>query len=209
MGSFVNAPYWNHQYPNAKKKVHWPVDDCGMCILRSTRCPESYSPFPPLSNRADSYLGVTTDKQFTEAYNNWNMQFAPFIPGLDKKSLFPFKFPDSMVQIIAASFSFFPGSTTSVYTSNADIVQESYFTLGGGNILDWTKLARAEISAVTKSSVAKQFTSYIAKGGDHCRSQDDGFYSVSQNGVKLFEWVTDIVGGSVPAPVDCKPNCGL
>ena len=180
MGSFVNAPYVNHQFPNAKK-VHW----------------------------ADSYLGVTTANQFTQAYQNWDMQFAPFIPGLDKKSLFPFKFPDTMVQIISASFSFFPGATTSVYTSNADIVQESYFTLGGGNILNWTNLARAEIAAVEKSAVGKQFTSYVASGGDHCRSQDDGFYSVSQNGVKLYEWVTNIAQGTVPNSVDCKPHCGL
>ena len=110
-----------------------------------------------------------------------------------------------------ATLSAYPQHQFASYTSNADSVQSAFFALGGGNILHWTKTMRDHL-ATTHRLFPTNFASFIASGVEHCRSQSNVFFNVQVTGVYLYEWVTALAGGALPATeaaVDCCPGLGM
>jgi len=85
------------------------------------------------------------------------------------------------------------------------VVQTSFWVLGGGDLLDWTKQMRSFVAYVHKK-FPSIYATFIASGSAHCRSQDDGFFGVEAKGVHLADWVGSIAEGTLPKDeeeVDC------
>jgi hypothetical protein len=151
---------------------------------------------------SDSYVGVFGREQYEGGVKNWDMPHAlpPFIPGLQKAASAWSE--DVGGKIITLGANYFPKSHFSSYTSDADEVQTSYYKLGGGVGKDWTKKMREELSYVHNNT--KNVGTYIANGNAHCRSQDDGFFTVKSHDVLLYKWFTNVVEGKALANVDCN-----
>ena len=154
----------------------------------------------------DSYVGVISTEQFADGIANWNLQFSPAVPGLDPAN----------VKRVAANASIDAGlyivnNTIAAaskacqfasYTSNADAVQSSFYALGGGK--DWTSHMR-HLTDTVHSTFPTQYSTFIAPGSRHCRTQDDGLWSVASDDILLGDWMTSFVTGDiVNRKVDCE-----
>lgn len=55
---------------------------------------------------------------------------------------------------------------------------------------------------------APNFVHFIGPGASHGQMQDDGFYSIASNGLKLVDWVRDLLADRpMNRSVDCEPHC--
>tara|TARA_B110000208_G_scaffold66606_2_gene86369 strand:+ start:86 stop:691 length:606 start_codon:yes stop_codon:yes gene_type:complete len=164
---------------------------------------------------------ITTNKhsracrapQFTEGRKNWDLQIAPQL-GIDL-DLFNDDTHDFPAYVLTKTLRYYSKARVGMYTSNADVVQESFYALGGGTG-DWTNEMRSNIANVTSThDISSRFTFFIAPGNAHCRSQDDGFYAVKSGFADslLVDWTSRVVDGEgsqkdeVPPGVDCIPDC--
>ena len=178
LGAIVNAPYIMNNYPSARN-FYW----------------------------GDSYVGVLTNEQFADGLHNWKLTMAPFISGLSYASLDKVaanKTQDSGLYIIKQTIAAFPKWHFASYTSDADAVQTSFYGLGGGNVLGWSKYMRTLISSVHE--VTSQYYTFIASGIMHCRSQDSGFFGVETKGRKLYEWLQALASDKMQ-PGDQRIDC--
>jgi hypothetical protein len=182
LGAIVNVPYVNAQYPSSKHMYF-----------------------------GDSYVGVISNQQFGDGIANWDLQFSPNVPGLDKANLERVaanKSIDAGLYIVNATITSAPDDCQfASYTSNDDAVQSSFYTLGGG--IDWPNHMR-HLTETIHSIHGDQYSTYIAPGFKHCRTQDDGVYDVVSDKIKLSDWMTNFVNGKIEhRQVDCKVsnNC--
>ena len=112
---------------------------------------------------------------------------------------------DAGIYMLNATMGALPKVRFGSYTSNADAVQRAFFALGGGNIFTWTSHMRRLVGTM-HAAHEEQYASFIASGAEHCRSQDNGFFSVAAAGVALYKWLAALVDGELPASqaaVDC------
>ena len=180
LGAVINAPYVMSQYPSVRSFTFH-----------------------------DSYVGVLSRYQFSEAVKNWHLQFSPSIPALAPAEL----------ERVAADDSVDPGhymlnSTLAAtgeehrfafYTSDKDLVQRSFFALGG-NLTNWTAAMRTLLGRLHAAYPAAQYSTFIASGEHHCRMTDDSIYKTSAKGVNLGDWMGRVVAGNLTdddARVDC------
>jgi hypothetical protein len=177
LGAIINVPYVDVQYPTAKQMYF-----------------------------GDSYVGVISTQQFSDGITNWDLQFSPSVPGLDAANLARVAADptiDAGLFIVNATISASnPDCEFASYTSNADAVQSSFYTLGGGT--DWTGHMR-HLTATIHATHGSQYSTYIAPGSRHCRTQDDGLWSVKSDEILLGDWMTAFVADNiVQRQVDCK-----
>jgi hypothetical protein len=180
LGAIINAPYVNAQFPNAKRHLYF----------------------------GDSYVGVISTQQFSDGVQNWDLAFSPSVPGLDHANLVKVagnKSIDAGLYIVNATMNAAPKTLQfSSYTSSADAVQSTFYTLGGG--IDWVGHMRHLTSTVHKLHGDK-YSTYIAPGSAHCRTQDDGIYDVVSDNIKLSDWLTNFVTNNITnRAVDCKSD---
>lgn len=158
----------------------------------------------------DSYVGVISNKQFADGLHAWDLAFDDSIQALDRSHL------EAVAANKSASAGYYIVSQTigaardaqfASYTSNADVVQTSFYALGGGS--GWTKAMRTLVSRL-HTAFPKQYATFIASGDAHCRSQTSKFFDVVSDGVELASWVSSVVAGSLPSDqraVDCGSKC--
>jgi len=179
LGAIINAPYVNAQYPNA---IHQYF--------------------------GDSYVGVISSQQFADGVKNWDLSFSPSVPGLDHANLVRVaanKSIDAGLFIVNATITASPDTQFASYTSSADVVQSSFYTLGGG--IDWVNHMR-HLTETVHDLHGSQYSTFIAPGDAHCRTQDDGVYNVVSDDIKLGDWMTAFAEGKITnRKVDCKPKC--
>lgn len=96
----------------------------------------------------------------------------------------------------------------SQFTSNYDYVQWLYYVLGGGgDVQEWSAGMRtivAEIQATTP-----RYRSFIGPGAEHCVIPDPGFYTAEAGGVRLLDWLTDLVEDRPVENITCGDDCGM
>jgi Pectinacetylesterase len=176
LGAFINAPYVMHHFPNARTHYVW----------------------------GDSEVGILTSSQYDGAWNNWHMQLAPFVPRLAENYTRNYT-PAVVGYIVVESAKFFSNSTWAAYCSDFDLVESSYYKLGGGKG-DWTTLMRDQFKQVHANST--NVMSYIAPGGAHCVSDNDNYWNVKSDSVLLSNWIEGLLNGTrIETAVDCTPNC--
>ena len=183
LGAIVNAPYVMSHYTNAKDMFYF----------------------------GDSYVGVLSKPQFIDGFNNWDLEFSNSVPALSKANLEKIcndtTITNPGINIFRATATQFDQFRFASYTSNDDVVQRSFYKLGGGAGL-WTTNMRSLVTTLHKD--VKLYGSYIAAGSHHCRSQSPDYYTVTsgKNNVKLYEWVKQVSTDTVENDaVDCEPNC--
>jgi len=186
LGAIINAPYVMSHY--AAKKATTKLFYFG-----------------------DSYVGVLSKQQFVDGFNNWDLEFSKSVPALSKENLEKIcndtKITNPGLNIVRATAEKFSSYRFASYTSNNDVVQRSFYKLGGGAGV-WTNNMRSLVG--TLHNDVKLYGSYIAQGSHHCRSQSADFYTVSsgKNDVKLYDWVKQVSEENLlNNRVDCSPNC--
>lgn len=177
LGAVLNAPFVFNRYPNAN----------------------AYRVF------GDSEVGIVTAKQWDGAWESWHLTLAPFIPAL--APTYTRQWTNSIAgTVLSAQANYYgPKSTFIMYSSDYDLVQTTFYDLGGGGG-DWSTLMRSELNQMIGNTTNTGY--YIASGGNHCVDEKDGFFDLVTNGVYLHQWVSDaFAGNSFSRTVDCAPNC--
>ena len=144
LGALLNAPFVFKRFPDATHRV-WAESEVGLwgptqwydllsesqlyfccCFLHS-----KYSMRKSPSFRANNiYLidfhflhSPNTDQLLRAgAWNNWNIQLAPWIPALAPQYTKPYT-TDVTAYIVSETALFYPTSTWGLYTSNSDSVR--------------------------------------------------------------------------------------
>ena len=80
-----------------------------------------------------------------------------------------------------------------------------YNFMGGGDACEWSEKMHTSLKKI--SDKAANFRSFTAPGSVHCILPDKAFYTVQSNGVKLIDWINDMIEGKDVADVHCK-DCG-
>jgi hypothetical protein len=152
---------------------------------------------------ADSGQGVITDSFFQESFPQWNAQasYPLFIPNVEPEDF------TRLPQLYALIGNTYADMLMSAYNTNFDENQFFYFTAqGGGDIDEWSRRMRSSVAEI--ESTTPNFASYIAPDFKHCIIPYDDFYSVESNGVRLVDWLRQLVDDQAVDSVDCAPNCG-
>jgi hypothetical protein len=143
----------------------------------------------------DSFGGVPT--------STWNAQasYPTFMPNFD-----PVDF--QAIQVAYPQIgNAYPDMFMSMFNFNYDDVQSDYATLaGGGDAFEWSARMRAVHAEIDAKS--PNYSSFIAAGSDHCTINYASFYSLESNGVRVVDWVNDVVNDVKVENVDCDPDCG-
>ena len=152
---------------------------------------------------ADSGAGVITDSFFQESFPQWNAEasYPLFIPNVDPNA---FTRLPQLYTLIGATF---PDMFLSQYNTQFDENQHFYYNaMGGGDANEWSQKMRANVSEIEAST--PNFSSYVAPGFVHCIIPSPEFFSVESAGVKLVDWINDVVNDKPVESVSCEPNCG-
>jgi hypothetical protein len=151
----------------------------------------------------DSGAGIITEEFFQDSFPSWNAPaaFPAFIPALDpeKVDILDTALPD----LYAGISDFFPNRWTSQYNTVFDENQHFYYqAMGGGPVEEWSEKMLASIDEI--ESRVENFGSFIAPGEQHCILPYDNFYTVTSNGVKLTDWLQDLLDEGQVASVRCQ-----
>lgn len=153
---------------------------------------------------ADSGAGVITETFFQDSFPSWKPEgsYPMWIQGLVPEDL------TRLPQLYQAIGGEYPDMILSQYNTQYDEDQAFYFSaMGGGNTYEWSTQMNehvAEIEATTPN-----FASYLAGGWEHCIIPRDEFYTVESGGVRLVDWIGEMLEGKEPADVACEADaCG-
>ncbi|MGE0789035.1 MAG: pectin acetylesterase-family hydrolase [Sandaracinaceae bacterium] len=201
---FINASAaldWIYtRYPNANRIY---VNGCSAgaygAVLHSAYIAQQY-PDARIAVLADSGAGIITDSFLSDSLPNWNAQPAlpPFVPGLDLP-LDQLALPDLYVAIGRA----FPEMRLAQTATQFDNDQIFFYGAMGGDPNDWTGLFRQSLTEI--DGQIDNFTYYVPPGSVHCVTPYPYFDRREVNGVRLADWVDELVlGDAAPAPVTCQ-----
>jgi hypothetical protein len=151
----------------------------------------------------DSGAGIITEEFFMESFPSWNAveAFPTFIPEFDPEEvdILDTALPDLYDGIA----SYFPERWTSQYNTVRDNNQHLYYSvMGGGDVEEWSGLMLASIDEI--ESRAENFSAFIAPGDQHCILPYANFYTVEANGVKLVDWLTELLTEGSVDSVRCE-----
>ena len=101
----------------------------------------------------------------------------------------------------------FPDMFLSQYNTNYDENQHFYYSvMGGRDAIEWSEKMRAHVAEIERST--PNFASFIAPGSQHCIIGFENFYSMESGGVRLVDWLNDVVTDQTVESLQCEPNCG-
>jgi hypothetical protein len=81
-----------------------------------------------------------------------------------------------------------------------------YFAIwGGGPITEWTARMNAFVSTI--QAATPNFRSFIAPGTYHCILPYANFYDVESSGVKVVDWISQVVADQPVSNVTCGDQC--
>jgi hypothetical protein len=152
---------------------------------------------------ADSGAGVITDDFFSQSFPKWNAEasYPTFIPGLD---------PDSftrLAQLYTLIGGHFGDMLLSMYNTTYDENQAFYFSaMGGGDAQQWSTKMQENVAEIADTT--PNFRYYQAPGYVHCILPMPTLYSVESGGVRLIDWIDDVVNDKPVDNVSCDPDCG-
>ncbi len=152
----------------------------------------------------DAGLGVTT-KDF-DGFSVWGtLKNRPeFVPGLAQAE--GSKFTNNLMYSETAKA--FPNNMFSQYTTWTDNVQIGFFLLMGGGKDgqeaggNWVVGMRSRLTGLQGS--LPNFRGYTAWGGTHTILGTPDFYTYEVNGVRIRDWVADLVAGKPVRNVSCS-----
>lgn len=136
----------------------------------------------------DAGIGVITP-DFYSHMSDWGMFDV-------LNSLYPeFKFePETFSNEVLYTFAAesVPNGFFSEYTAAEDEVQIAFYELMGGKGADWAAKAQENLAAIED---LPNFASFTAPGDVHCILPLEEFYETESSGVRIRDWVADLVAG--------------
>ena len=174
-GSIGWAPYVMRDFPDSKVVQ---IGDCG--------------------------AGIITDSFLQDSFPVWNaLQTLPaWIDELDpaRRDFSTMELKDLYSEV----GNFYGGQTVGQYNTVFDNNQVFYYnTMGGqGGADSWSLKMRDQIHRI--SDETSNFRYFIAPGEQHCILPSDEFYTVESNGVRLVDWLRQLVDSDRPDSVACE-----
>jgi len=171
-------------------------------LVWSPHVREHYGAATKVYQFADSGVGIVPDSFAEQSYPQWNTRdaYPTFIP---HESISDFEPLTNMYAMVGA---YFPDMFLSIFTPHADGEQYKYYQLfGGGTITEWTALMNEFVSKVQTST--PQFRSFIAPGAYHCILPYPNFYTVESGGMKIVDWLTQVVLDQPVSNLTCGDQC--
>jgi hypothetical protein len=195
---------WVYENVPAPEKVFVTGCSAGAygSILWSSHIRQHYTA-SDVNQLADSGAGVITDTFFQESFPMWNAleAYPTFIPGVDPNAF------SELPQLYQAIGNYYTDMFLSQYNTMYDDNQHFYYkAMGGGDAYEWSTKMNASIDKIAAS--APNFRSYTAPGFQHCILPYPNFYEMTSNGVRLIDWINDVVADKDVQNVSCEPNCG-
>ena len=171
-------------------------------LVWSAHVREHYGSATKVYQFADSGVGIVPDDFVVESYPRWNTRgaYPTFIP---HETLADFEPLTKMYPMIGGHFD---DMFLSIFTPHADAEQYRYYALfGGGTITEWTALMNQFISTI--QTATPNFRSFIAPGTYHCILPYANFYEVESSGVKIVDWIAQVVADQPVSNVTCGDQC--
>jgi len=160
-------------------------------------------PDVPVVQFGDSGAGVITESFFRDSFPQWNAtEILPdWIEDLDPETvdIFELELAD-LYERLAAEY---PEQVLSQYNTTFDDNQTFYYTaMGGeGGAAGWSEQMLASTGRIIENT--PNYRNFRAPGEQHCIILQENFYEVESNGVRLVEWLQDLVDGEDVENVAC------
>lgn len=158
-------------------------------------------PDVPVYQMGDSGAGIITANFLADSFPQWkaNLALPDWIPSLANADTSKMDLGDVYHRV----GEFYPNRTLSQYNTAYDENQTFYFqAMGGKDANAWHELMVAAIAKIASNT--PNFRSFTAPGDQHCIVPFDEFYTYEAGGVKLVDWVTDLVNGKPVQSVSCQ-----
>lgn len=155
---------------------------------------------------SDGAAGVVVEEQFHNALNFWQIEkHAPtWVPRLNPTH---YQWENlTMADLYIEIGRHYPSVMLSQFNTFLDSVQSFFYMIMGGNLLTWAEQALASLKIISTSIENFQF--FHANGSNHTITPDKDFYVVRSQGVKLVDWVQNMIDEMSPHNVLCH-TCGL
>jgi hypothetical protein len=151
----------------------------------------------------DSGAGIITEEFFRDSFPSWQAElaFPTFIPELDpdEVDILDTALPD----LYAGIANHFTDQWTSQYNTTFDWNQHFYYqAMGGGPVEEWSEKMLAFVDEI--ETRAENFAAFIAPGDQHCILPYENFYTVEANGVKLTDWLDELLAEGSVSSVRCE-----
>jgi Pectinacetylesterase len=215
VATYAGQPYLHRGAVNARAVLDWVyrnfsrpeailVTGCSAgaygSIMWAPQLQQHYADVP-VYQLGDSGAGVTSASFFADALPNWRFTAAApaFIPALDPARVDWAQL--TLAQLYVGVGQHFPGMQLSQFNTEADFVQRLFLALMGGDPATWSAQMRA--SRATIGQGTPNFSSFLAPGTQHCVITNDNFYTLRSGGVRMVDFVEDLVSGRPPPEVRC------
>jgi len=149
---------------------------------------------------ADSGSGIITDNFLTDSLPNWGAQqnIPPFIEEL-QVPLSELELPD----LYQAIGDYFPQHRFAQTSTAFDADQIFYFEAMGGDRHEWPPRFQDSLERIEERTA--NFRVYVPPGPVHCVTPYPFYSSRTVNGVKLSDWVRDLIfAEEMPDSVKCQ-----
>jgi hypothetical protein len=136
---------------------------------------------------ADSGAGVVTDTFFQDSFPSWNAQasYPTWIPAVDGGV-------ERLPLLYGAIGGHYPDMRLGQYNTVFDEDQIFFFqAMGGGAASDWSAAMHASVEEI--AGATSNFRYFMAPGELHCIIPRPELYTAESNGVRLVDWIRDLV----------------
>ena len=152
----------------------------------------------------DSGAGIITEEFFRDSFPSWNATaaFPAFIPELDPDQIDILE--TALPDLYAGVANHFPGQWMSQYNSSFDVTQTTFYSVmgGEGGAPAWSAQMQDSIAEIEER--VEGFSSFIAPGEQHCILPAANFYTVESNGVRLVDWLDEMLTEGGVDSVACQ-----
>jgi hypothetical protein len=147
----------------------------------------------------DSGAGVITETFFADSFPSWKAESLLLGWSDDEEvDLATLGLEDLYIRAASA----FPTNVFSQYNTYHDENQRFYYTAMGGKDEDWSPKMRAKLKSIIAG--APNFRSYLSGGELHGILPYPEFYDYRAGGVRLRDWVAELVSGNDVENVECE-----
>ncbi len=157
----------------------------------------------PTVQFGDSGAGVITESFFRDSFPSWNaeMILPAWIEELDPSMVDIFEL--DLADLYERVGTYYPDNRFSQYNTSFDDNQAFYYeAMGGeGGAMGWNERMEASTSRIIEST--PNYRNFQAPGEQHCIILQPNFYEVESNGVRLVEWLDQLINGEAPENVSC------
>lgn len=158
----------------------------------------------PVIQFGDSGAGVITETFFRDSFPSWNAEevLPAWLPQLDPETVDILDL--ELADLYEAIGMGYPTNVVSQYNTTFDDNQTFYYEAmgGAGGAMGWSEGMEASRDRIIASTPS--YRAFQAPGEQHCIIVQENFYEVESNGVRLVEWLQDLVDGEDVENVICS-----